>query len=101
MRYVSYISTSFVRGSRDRHVHDWVEAPRSRSRADRRRCSASGAGRIEQPPLEDDPHRVAVAEKRDVRDAEPGEVREELLAEAELAVRVAEQQRHHRHVPLL
>src|SRR6266508_5490128 len=54
--------------------------------------------RVERPPLEDDPDRLPVSQKSDVRDAEPGKVVDVVRPEADLAVRGAEKNHHHRHV---
>jgi hypothetical protein len=59
------------------------------------------ACRVEQPTLEDDPHRPVVADDGDIGHPEPRELVDELFAEAKLASRTAHQQDHHRHVPLL
>jgi len=78
-----------------------VEDPCARSGPERFGSRTGRASRIEQPPLEDDPYRPLVADEDDVRNAESRETRDELLAQAELAVRAVEKDHHHRHVPLL
>jgi hypothetical protein len=80
-------------------VQDGVERPTA-VRETAHSCRAGALG-IEQPPLEDDPHRLAVADDGEVAHAEPCELRDLLGTHAELGVRGLEQHHHHRHVPLL
>src|SRR5689334_5682965 len=92
------IWASLVHGGTDRRLQDWVEDRRARRCAHRCGGRARGAGRIEQPPLEDDPHRLLVADHGDAGDAEPGQLLGCLRAQAELAVGVVEQHHHRGHV---
>ena len=65
-------------------MQDRVEGG-ARCRRPRSRRAAGRASRIERPPFEDDSDCLRVADDGDARDAEPRELLDEVLPDAELA----------------